>query len=306
MHSKLFVLTLALIGTALPAQAYRVAVETDHPPYPAWSQESPTQTSTFLKFVGGCCSGLEFDAFAYSGPHQVDLRTYCYRQAAVSQAAYATAGWMLDDVVFSGPAPGTPVSVRMAFEIFDTLSTGSPNQGLNQEVIAHDVRVYDATNTQVAYWNRFLPGGQNWNATATSMVSSTNFALASGQQILTGQPYRFDIRIVQYSGGNQGWTRCHSSVRLAPQPFVLPVGVTVDSAQGNIVANAWTPSAVPQIQPQLSNSEPVVAGNPLTVTVTDCGSPALGYANGDPDCSLEQRAARHPAGARIVRTRCKR
>ncbi|MCA8977235.1 MAG: hypothetical protein KDC98_21110 [Planctomycetes bacterium] len=278
LNISLNVCALALfLAPAANAQTYRVAVETNHWMWPGWEQSSIVPTSTRLSVRYAPWAPINFDAEPYSGPHQVDLYSFGESANAVSQSATATAGWLFTDVVFTGPAPNTPVPVRMAFDVFDTLEQGSPNQGPNPGAIWHDVRVYDSSNTLVAYWN---PGGPvlspTWDVVDGPMVTPNDFYLLAPGQIVTGQTYRFDIRIRQEHGGNQGWSRGWSSVSMALQPFVLPAGFTVDSVQANIVNNVWSPSAMPQIRPRLLTNQPIQAGGNLDVFVQDGAANVLG------------------------------
>ncbi|MCA8950163.1 MAG: hypothetical protein KDE27_11720, partial [Planctomycetes bacterium] len=112
------------LASVAHAQTYRVAVETNNARWPGWEQSSPAPTSTRLSVRADPWAPLNFDAEPYAGPHQVDLYSFGEVASAFSNAATATAGWIFTDVVFSGPAPNTPVPVRMAFDVFDTLEQG--------------------------------------------------------------------------------------------------------------------------------------------------------------------------------------
>ncbi|MCR9246122.1 MAG: hypothetical protein NXI31_13915 [bacterium] len=202
------------------------------------------------------------EAYAYTAPHQIDFYTYATQSAAVSDESRATAGWIFDDVVFTGPAPGTPVNATVQFEVFGALIAGSANaaaRALTPRVVIRD-----------AVSNAFVAQASGLTyAVADGTIQSASF------NVLTGTVYRFEIEMRQHATGRQFTdASASSSVRLAAQPFALPVGFTADSPQANITGNGWTPSAVPQITPWLHRGNTIQAGQNLDLTLYG-GAPSV-------------------------------
>jgi hypothetical protein len=103
----------------------------------------------------------------------------------------------------------------------------------------------------------------------------------------TNTRYELRIRATTLGGTHQAqYGECQSQTVWSSPPFVLPAGVTADSAEAGIVNNIRSSVSPPAITPSVSATVPTVAGGSTTVTFAggQAGSPGA-YLFGLPPAS---------------------
>lgn len=250
-----------LLVTTVPLHAQTYTADWGYEGGAGSGFSSSPSSSSYLAAVSGYWNGGATTRYAIgrarSTPFSLDGYGAGWERDAVAATGRGAATWYFDDVVFSDGG-GTPQPISVSLQL-DYTGDWFHDWGIVVGGLEVVVDVYLAPRAgnplPIASWRTGGLGPTSAPRTATpgpfSLMTNTTYEL----QIST------DTRGFGHSGA-KGWT-C-SRTTWGSVPFLLPAGVTANSAQARIVNNTSNPVA-PAISPWLSADVPTVAGNNTSI-----------------------------------------
>jgi hypothetical protein len=227
------------------------------------SSESDAATSAYWVnqgyqegYEGSCCAA----------PDALSARVYVGQYYASGKVTSGRPRWMFEDVVFSAPTPTVSVQINTLLEMAGVRS--SIYAGHSAEI---HVLIENLDHSFSDMWVSPVYPDPN------GIVPVTSAPLT----VTANVPVRVIISpwlSVEANGGGQAfqWATAEGSLTLAPNPFTVAPGVTVDSPQAHIANNTFAPP-VSTMTPGLTTPQTVTAGTPIDLTLNHATPGALGF-----------------------------